>query len=69
MTLIQKGGRRCDASCHEAIGRECRCVCHGQNHGRDLGEYRSNPIEIIVKPRKIPKHERQQLKLFELPED
>jgi hypothetical protein len=28
-----EGTRRCDATCHEAKGPRCECVCGGRYHG------------------------------------
>lgn len=33
-TLLRAAGRRCDATCHEAHERACRCICQGALHGR-----------------------------------
>lgn len=32
-TLLRKGRRRCDGTCHEAKGPVCRCICAGKHHG------------------------------------
>jgi len=28
-----RAGRRCDATCHEAAGEDCNCICGGAFHG------------------------------------
>jgi hypothetical protein len=67
MTTIQMGRRRCDDTCQSAEGRVCTCICGGKNHGqawRDMNGYIDEPI-IIAKPRRLPRHQREQLPLFE----
>lgn len=37
--LLDDGeGHRCDATCYNAKGSDCDCICHGQNHGKGLAE-------------------------------
>jgi hypothetical protein len=39
-TIIRAGNsdgtRRCDATCHNAIGDECNCICRGRYHGKQM---------------------------------
>lgn len=38
-TILSDGeGRRCDATCYDAKGPECDCICGGRHHGRGLEE-------------------------------
>lgn len=36
-TLVRAGRHRCDATCHNAGGRACRCICGGVLHGKREG--------------------------------
>ncbi len=66
MTTLKVGKRRCDATCQGSEGRICRCICFGANHGRSWRNRHDDECEpVIVKPRRLPRHERQQLHLFE----
>lgn len=29
-----EGSRSCDASCHNATGPDCDCICRGRYHGK-----------------------------------
>lgn len=33
-TLVRAGAHRCDATCHNAGGRKCACICGGVLHGQ-----------------------------------
>lgn len=66
MTTIQRGKRRCDGTCQGATGSICTCVCGGKNHGKDWREWWDDQNDPVgAKPRRIPKHQREQLALFE----
>jgi len=45
MILMNSGKRRCDARCYEAKGKDCHCVCGGENHGIGLAAAVENTKE------------------------
>lgn len=32
-TVLKKGKRKCDKRCHNATGKQCKCLCRGTYHG------------------------------------
>lgn len=38
---------RCDATCHDATGAKCDCICGGKNHGAGLQKAVENNRELI----------------------
>jgi len=37
---------RCDAKCHTAKGKKCKCICEGLNHGVGTKQALKNPKRI-----------------------
>ena len=67
-TLIIQGkgdrhDRRCTATCYNAKGADCKCVCGGHNHGKGLEQAIENTAEmaqaILEGGAKVPKLPRQ----------
>jgi len=47
-TFLHDGNRRCDATCHNAEGEHCDCICEGQNHGSTKPQmklFRAEPVD------------------------
>ena len=40
---------RCDASCYNAIGPRCHCICGGANHGKGLAAALTNNADTIAR--------------------
>jgi len=38
---------RCDATCHEAKGIKCTCICGGKNHGAGYTQAVINTIDMV----------------------
>ena len=41
--------QKCDASCYDAKGDVCTCVCGGMNHGKGLKQAMVNTNELAQK--------------------
>lgn len=41
------GSRRCDATCYNAHGPKCECVCGGKNHGAGQEQAVANMRELF----------------------
>lgn len=40
-----EGTRRCDATCHDAKGSKCECICGGRNHGVGFERAMENTVK------------------------
>lgn len=48
------GSRNCDASCYNATGPKCECVCGGSNHGVGLQKaIENNCTRLGIDPNSI----------------
>lgn len=41
-----RNNRRCDSTCHNAQGEDCKCICGGKNHGKGLEVAQRNARRI-----------------------
>lgn len=43
---------RCDASCYDATGPDCQCICGGRNHGKGFQKAVEQTKEELSKDRR-----------------
>ena len=47
---------RCDAKCHTAKGKKCKCVCEGRNHGVGFDQAMRNEDSEEIHMERGPTH-------------